>query len=492
MITSIIILLYALIFYCTEIDKEFYDGIIRKSKTHDYNLYEVGSIRWSLKGNVFKLNALAIQKLERKWKNISYLFPIFNEFAVNPFQNQENLYTEGGELYYGDGTEYIGAYHVHTTKGPMVGAYHTEISHPKLYYIKELPTPANTSYEDFMEGYPPDIPPPFIPPVEITTIGDRPDIPLIIGESYNCITAWGPPPPGFQGLTRNVDGLVPIGNGCVNPGDGTGLYNINGTLGYGPINGSLLFSCQLSCEGAQGINDTSGGTGCLIPWDSNYCSTCTIGNIAYCNGYYGQNSGTNTPTGGNSYGNFDFEGDCFIGETLIIMKDGSNKRIDEIIVGDIVKSEITTSKVIGIDIHKEKEYTIYSINNLEAFVTAEHPFKTTTGWKAIDPLETFKTHGIESNVLEIGDILITKGGTEELKSINQSTKTVNTVYNLNLDNEHVYYANEFLVHNEKIVGTKTWAGLDEDDIGGLASPTCPCGMFNGIMLYASCCCDESC
>ena len=235
----------------------------------------------------------------------------------------------------------------------------------------------------------------------------------------------------------------------------------------------------------------------MIPWDTYYCSYCSVHIFTACAGAYGQSSGyggNNPPSGGNSGGGFDFEGDCFIGETLIIMKDGSNKRIDEIIVGDIVKSEITTSKVISIDIHKEKEYTIYSINNSEAFVTAEHPFKTTTGWKAIDPLETFKTHGIESNILEIGDILITKGGTEELKSINQSTKTANTVYNLNLDNEHVYYANEFLVHNEKIVGSKTWPGLDPDEIGGaiLGGETCPCGMFNGIMLYASCCCDESC
>ena len=465
-----------------EIDKEVYNGIIRKSKTYDYNLYEVGSIRWSLEGNVFKLNALALQELERKWKNISYLFPIFNEFAVNPFQNQENLYTEGGELYYGDSTEYIGAYHVHTTKGPMVGAYHTEIPHPKLYYIKELPTPANTSYEDFMEGYPPDIPPPFIPTTEVTNVSvDGTNI-HIIGESYNCITTWGPPPPGFQGLTRNVDGLVPIGNSCINPGDGTGTYNLST---YGNM---FIQACYAQCEGSF-VDDTSGGAGCMVPWDSNYCSTCTINDVTYCNNTYGDGSyGYTGGMGGG--GGRNIVGDCFIGETSIIMADETTKRIDEVIVGDIVKSEITTSNVIGIDIHKEKEYIIYSINNSEAFVTAEHPFKTTTGWKAIDPLETFKTHGIESNILEIGDILITKEGTEELKSINQSTKTEDTVYNLKLDNEHVYYANNYLVHNEKQIGT--WS-LKPEDIGNdLGAEICPCGILNGIMLYAYCCCDESC
>ena len=137
-----------------EIDKEVYNSIKGKDKTYDHNLFEVGSIKWNLKGNVFKLNALALKELERKWKNISYLFPIFDEFASEPFQNQENLYTEGGELYYGDSTEYIGDYHVHTTKGPMKGAYHTENDHPKLYYTNELPTPPNMSYEEFRVGYP--------------------------------------------------------------------------------------------------------------------------------------------------------------------------------------------------------------------------------------------------------------------------------------------------------------------------------------------------
>ena len=39
---------------------------------------------------------------------------------------------------YSNSTEYIGAYHVHTTMGPMVGAYHTETNHPQLFYIDDL------------------------------------------------------------------------------------------------------------------------------------------------------------------------------------------------------------------------------------------------------------------------------------------------------------------------------------------------------------------
>jgi hypothetical protein len=467
-----------------EIDKEVYDSISKKNGKYDHNLYEVGSLRWNLKGNVFKDNALALQAKERTFRNISYLFPIFDEFAREPMKNQENLHTSGKELYYGDGTEYIGAYHVHMTSGPMVGAYHTESEHPKLYYISELPSPSNMTYEEFLTNYPP--PNAILPilPISNDVRGTTTTTtPTYVGESYNCIVSWGPPPPGYEGFI-NMDGNTVVGSACVDPGDGTGTYR-ESTYGS-----SWNMACHAQCEGAY-INDTSGGFGCMMPWDPSFCSTCTYHDQNMCTGQYN----TGLSGGGSTYGNSggmgtSYTGNCFTGKTPIIMEDETFKRIDEIIVGDIVKSEINTSKVIGIDIHKEEEYTIYSINNSEAFVTAEHPFKTTTGWKAIDPLETFKKHGIESNVLEIGNILITKEGTEEVKSIRKSTKTINTVYNLQLDNEHVYYANGYLVHNNKSGGA--WS-MDEieimwDDYGGMSTNVCPCGIFQGVMQYSETCC----
>ena len=170
---------------------------------------------------------------------------------------------------------------------------------------------------------------------------------------------------------------------------------------------------------------------------------------------------TNTGTGGIGSGNTGNTGNtCFTPQTLITMEDETTKRIDKVEIGDVVKSEKETSNVTGIDIHKGT-FEIYSINNSEAFVTEEHPFKTTDGWKAINPLTTLKKHGVEANVLKVGDILITKEGTEEIKSINQQTEMVNTVYNLKLDNEHVYYADNYLVHNGKEVGTG--GGLDPWD-----------------------------
>ena len=50
----------------------------------------------------------------------------------------DNLYSEGGELYYKDGTEYVGAYHIHPTKGPMEGATHTPSRHARLSYTSKI------------------------------------------------------------------------------------------------------------------------------------------------------------------------------------------------------------------------------------------------------------------------------------------------------------------------------------------------------------------
>ena len=45
---------------------------------------------------------------------------------------KENLYTAGGEYFLPDGTDYVGAYHIHPTKGAMVGGMHIEEKHDIL------------------------------------------------------------------------------------------------------------------------------------------------------------------------------------------------------------------------------------------------------------------------------------------------------------------------------------------------------------------------
>tara|TARA_R110001606_G_scaffold394744_2_gene565948 strand:+ start:281 stop:1255 length:975 start_codon:yes stop_codon:yes gene_type:complete len=126
-----------------EISLKTYKSINSQSSKYDHYLHDVGVIKWALNGNVHSINQSNLITLERTFPFLSNLFPILNEFHRPNLQVQTNLYTEGDELYYKDGTEYIGDYHIHPTQGPMVGATHVKSAHPKLYYSDQLPLSAD-------------------------------------------------------------------------------------------------------------------------------------------------------------------------------------------------------------------------------------------------------------------------------------------------------------------------------------------------------------
>ena len=194
-------------------------------------------------------------------------------------QNQENLYTGGGELYKADSTEYIGEYHIHTTMGPMEGPIHTDTSHPKLYYLNQLPALMDMSYEDFLKTYPPSN-----VPVEIPTADpDRDEGIIMPNESYNCIASWGIPPPEYTGFV-NSNGQAPISTNCVDPGDGSGTFH------YSDYASEALSTCESVCDGTESF-----GIGCILEFDPNYCSDCQIPDLTLCTGNYTHNIETFDP-----------------------------------------------------------------------------------------------------------------------------------------------------------------------------------------------------
>jgi len=112
---------------------------LQEKKDYDYNLYEAGSIIWALKNGTRKTNNNNLRLLEQTFPFISTLFPILNEFEII----DGPLNTTGGELYYEDGREYIGPYHIHPDKGPMVGAQHVPEPHALLKFSDDLTTLAD-------------------------------------------------------------------------------------------------------------------------------------------------------------------------------------------------------------------------------------------------------------------------------------------------------------------------------------------------------------
>ena len=145
-----------------EVSKEVYDSLIKKKSEYDVNLYQPGQIKWAIRGNVRNVNKSLLLKAEKRYPNISLLYPKLDEF--NRAETINNQFARQGELYYRDepGREYVGSYHIHPIKGPMVGAFHRNTPHDRLIFAEDLvrrnnevqptqPTSTSTLPEGFID-----------------------------------------------------------------------------------------------------------------------------------------------------------------------------------------------------------------------------------------------------------------------------------------------------------------------------------------------------
>ncbi len=163
---------------------------------------------------------------------------------------------------------------------------------------------------------------------------------------------------------------------------------------------------------------------------------------------------------------------CFIAGTLVLMADGSEKPIERVVPGDLVMAPGGgANRVSAIETPLLGERLLYAFNGGSPFVTAEHPFMTRGGWKAIDPEAT----ALENSTLAVGRLStgdglavaraggspVTDGGLAlavlaepgidyvvlvGLRAVPADPATL--VFNLLLDGDHAYFANGYLVHNK--------------------------------------------
>jgi hypothetical protein len=61
-----------------EVDNHTYDSLVSQKDQYDYNLYQPGTIKWALKGNVVKTNSNILRRLEQKWPLITQFFSILD------------------------------------------------------------------------------------------------------------------------------------------------------------------------------------------------------------------------------------------------------------------------------------------------------------------------------------------------------------------------------------------------------------------------------
>ena len=120
-----------------EINKKTYDSVQEGKSEYDTTLYSVGRIKWALKGNVRKINTNLIIIAENKFPNLSTLYPQITEYERKEIVNDQ--IANPGELFYRNepNREYIGSYHIHPDKGPMVGARHQEQPHESLVFAED-------------------------------------------------------------------------------------------------------------------------------------------------------------------------------------------------------------------------------------------------------------------------------------------------------------------------------------------------------------------
>jgi len=107
--------------------------------TVNTTLYIKFSIQWQLVGDVntiYNTNRNMVLLAEQREKALGlglYLKEDYLKYYKAP--TQDNLYTSGKEFKTPNGGEYIGSYHIHPDKGPMVGATHSIDSHSILIPI---------------------------------------------------------------------------------------------------------------------------------------------------------------------------------------------------------------------------------------------------------------------------------------------------------------------------------------------------------------------
>lgn len=134
--------------------------------------------------------------------------------------------------------------------------------------------------------------------------------------------------------------------------------------------------------------------------------------------------------------------ECFPGRTKIKMWDGSNKAIEEIEVGDRVlsfderKNKLVIKSVKEVRCTGKKDtYTFETVSGKKLTCTANHPIWTRDGWK-----EAYEARSIATTETRTGDFFF-----ESI--VGSRYKSLEKVYNLEVEDTHTYIADGFIVHN---------------------------------------------
>lgn len=162
---------------------------------------------------------------------------------------------------------------------------------------------------------------------------------------------------------------------------------------------------------------------------------------------------------GGGYGGGRGGGGCFVKDTLITMSDRSQKKIQDIEVGDKILSYNFNTNEVEEDTVEQLSSPI--VSNIIKYHTSEgiilttpdHPIHTNAGWSSLYPDATKDNFGLKVGEIRIGNEVSYLNGTNILKtpiiSIEES-QTITQTYNLyEVVKNNNFFANNILVHNKQ-------------------------------------------
>ncbi len=141
---------------------------------------------------------------------------------------------------------------------------------------------------------------------------------------------------------------------------------------------------------------------------------------------------------------------CFVAGTLVMMADGTTKRIEDVEIGEKVRGLGRINTVVGLNRPMLQQRPLIAFNDTEPFTTWDHPFWDNEEgvWRCVSPQHRKKTASLIIKPLQIGSKIATTEGDVEIAAIKRVAADPETqLYDIRLDGDHAYLADGFLVHN---------------------------------------------
>jgi hypothetical protein len=249
------------------------------------------------------------------------------------------------------------------------------------------------------------------------------------------------------------------GRRCVCRSDGAAT-TCAGWCGTVQDNCSRAVDCGNTCSGT----DTCGGGG-----TPNVCGCTPQDRATTCAG----RCGTETNNCGQVVNcGICTGGGCFVAGTRVAMADGTSRPIELVGASDrVLGRDGRVNHVLAVHRPLLGDRHLYALNGGPFFVTAGHPIWSAAGWKAVDPAAAAaEVPQLTVGRLALGDQLLALAAVavpalaghragDEAMAVEQGPVLLSSLegrpadpatplYNLHLDGDHTYFADDLLVHNK--------------------------------------------